>query len=181
MHDNDRMRRGYGRGRGYAMRGPDLPGQGWGGGRRRMRRGEIRRAILSTLSDGPGHGYEVMRRLEARSGGIWRPSPGSVYPTLQMLEDEGLVHSHTLDGTRVYELTDAGRAEAASSADAPGQAPWEQGDETDRRLRALHEAVSQVHMATRQVAGAGSPEQIDRGIEIVQRTKRELYQLLAGD
>jgi len=181
MYDNDRGRRGYGRGRGYAMRGADLPGQGWGGGRRRMRRGDIRKAILSTLSEGPGHGYEVMRRLEARSGGIWRPSPGSVYPTLQMLEDEGLVHSQAQDGTRVYELTDTGKTAAASSADASGSAPWERGDEADGRLRSIHEAVGQVHMAARQVAGAGTPEQIDRGIEIVQRAKRELYQLLAGD
>src|ERR1700686_26525 len=95
---------GRGRGRGRGMRRMDGPGGSWGGGRGRMRRGDIRRAILSSLREEPGHGYEVMRRLENRSGGIWRPSPGSVYPTLQMLEDEGLVRSESRDGTRVYEL-----------------------------------------------------------------------------
>ena len=182
MNDHDRSRRGHGRGRSRGMLGADLPGQGWGGGRRRMRRGDIRRAILSALKDGPGHGYEVMRRLETRSGGIWRPSPGSVYPTLQMLEDEGLVRSRTQDGTRVYELTDAGTAEAATSdADLSGRAPWERGDGADGRIRTLYEAVAQEQMAIRQVASAGNPAQIDQGIEIVQRAKRELYQLLAGD
>jgi DNA-binding PadR family transcriptional regulator len=146
-----------------------------------MRRGDVRRAVLSALGDGPGHGYEVMRRLEARSGGIWRPSPGSVYPILQMLQDEGLVRSHAQDGTRVYELTDTGTAEAAAGAAASGQAPWEQGDDADGRLRTFRETVGQALMAARQVASTGSPEQIDRGIEIVQRAKRDLYQLLAGD
>jgi DNA-binding PadR family transcriptional regulator len=145
-----------------------------------MRRGDMRRAVLSALGDGPGHGYEVMRRLEARSGGIWRPSPGSIYPTLQMLEDEGLVRSHAQDGTRVYELTDAGTAEAAA-ADPSGPAPWERGDDSDERLRTLREAMGQAQMAAKQVAHTGSQEQIDQGIEIVQRARRELYQLLAGD
>jgi DNA-binding PadR family transcriptional regulator len=83
-----------------------------------MRRGEIRFALLSVLSEGPGHGYELIGRLEEKTGGVWRPSPGSVYPTLQLLEDEGLVRSETRDGKRVYELTDAGRAEVERRARA---------------------------------------------------------------
>ena len=118
-----------------------------------MRRGDIRRAVLSALEDGPAHGYEVMRRLEERSGGIWRPSPGSVYPTLQMLEDEGLVRSRTQDGTRVYELTDAGRAEAEVRRQ---RAPGRRRGSRRRRRRAdsgrSKTAVGQAQIAARQVA-----------------------------
>jgi DNA-binding PadR family transcriptional regulator len=90
-----------------------------------MRRGDIRTALLVALADGPGHGYEIIGRLEEKSGGVWRPSPGSVYPTLQMFEDEGLVRSEVRDGQRVYELTDAGRAEAPARAEKFGNSPWE--------------------------------------------------------
>jgi len=148
-----------------------------------MRRGDIRKAILLSLTDGPAHGYEVMRRLEERSGGIWRPSPGSVYPTLQMLEDEGLVRSETGDGTRTYTLTDRGTAEAKTQASASRSdgSPWDQGDEVDDRLRELRQAVSQVNLAAKQVASAGKPQQIDRSIEVIQRARKDLYQLLAED
>jgi DNA-binding PadR family transcriptional regulator len=179
---------GRGRGMGRGMRGMEGPGgwaagpgpgPGWGGGRRRMRRGGIRRAVLAALRDGPAHGYEVMRSLEERSGGIWRPSPGSVYPTLQMLEDEGLVRSETREGTRTYELTDAGRAESEPKEGEGRGAPWDFGGEKAEQARALRSAVVQVHMATRQMATAGSREQADRGLEILQRARRELYQVLA--
>ena len=93
-----------------AARGADEGGWGggrggWGGGRR-MPRGAIRTAILVALRDEPGNGYEVMHRLEESSGGLWRPSPGSVYPHLQMLEDEGLVQSSEVDGSRTFTLTE---------------------------------------------------------------------------
>ena len=74
---------------------------------------------------GPGHGYDVMQKLEDKTGGAWRPSPGSVYPTLQLLEDEGLVRSTERDGKRVFEITDAGRAEAAERIEEAGGTPWE--------------------------------------------------------
>ncbi len=169
-------------GRHRGMRGMEMGG-GWGGGRRRMRRGDIRKAILLALQDGPAHGYEVMRRLEERSGGIWRPSPGSVYPTLQMLEDAGLVRSETADGTRTYTLTDQGTAEAATQASAARTegSPWDLGDEADDRARELRQALSQVHLAAKQVASAGKPTQIERGIDVVQRARKELYQILAED
>ena len=174
---DDRTQKGR-RGRHHSMRGADHPGFGWGGGRRRMRRGDIRRAILSTLREEPAHGYEVMRRLEARSGGTWRPSPGSVYPTLQMLEDEGLVRSEEQDGTRVYELTDAGRTEAEVGERAGGP-PWERGDSNG--VQALREATFGTMAAARQVSTTGSPEQIERATAIVDGARRELYRLLAGD
>jgi len=141
-----------------------------------MRRGDIRRAVLSALKDGPAHGYEVMRRLEDRSGGIWRPSPGSVYPTLQMLEDEGLVRSQTADGTKTYELTDAGRDEAETTTEG---APWAFAGEGADQARTLKMAMVQVGMAARQLAMAGQPEQVARGLEVIDRARKDLYQILA--
>ena len=82
----------------------------WGGLRGRFfGPGELRLGLLSLLEEGPRHGYDLMKQLEARSGGLYRASAGSVYPTLQQLEDEGLARSQSQDGKRVYELTDAGR------------------------------------------------------------------------
>ncbi|HUA95752.1 MAG TPA: PadR family transcriptional regulator [Acidimicrobiales bacterium] len=187
MHAHDGTTRG-GRGRGKG-RGPreDFPGHwgggwgGWGGGgRRRMRRGDIRRGVLSALQDGPAHGYEIMRRLEERSGGIWRPSPGSVYPLLQMLEDEGLVRAEARDGTRVFELTDAGRAEAEAAQQEGHVTPWAGGESADR-ARTLRSSMGQLFLAVRQLGAAGTPEQVDKTVEILQRAKKELYQLLAED
>jgi DNA-binding PadR family transcriptional regulator len=143
-----------------------------------MRRGDIRRAILSTLGEEPAHGYEVMRRLEAQSGGVWRPSPGSVYPTLQMLEDEGLVRSEERDGTRVYELTEAGRTEAEAGGRA-GEPTWERGDTTG--VRALREATFGAMAAARQVSATGSAEQIERATAVLDGARRELYRMLAGE
>jgi DNA-binding PadR family transcriptional regulator len=147
-----------------------------------MRRGDIRSAILTALGDGPANGYEVMGRLEERSGGIWRPSPGSVYPTLQMLEDEGLVRSTTSEGSRTFELTEQGtQAAEAARTERSGREPWEQEGGGDDRLRSLRSAIGQTHLAARQVANVGSPEQIDRSIEIIQRARRELYQILGEE
>jgi DNA-binding PadR family transcriptional regulator len=181
-HDREHGPHARGRGRGMRMRTAEPGGAGWGGRRRRMRRGDIRNAILLALGDGPANGYEVMGRLEQRSGGLWRPSPGSVYPTLQMLEDEGLVRSSTHESSRTFELTEQGTAAAAAaSTEGAGRAPWEQDDGSDSRLRTLRHSIGQTLMAAKQVAHAGNPEQIDRAIEIVQRARKELYQILAED
>lgn len=156
------------------------PGGEWGA-RRRMRRGAVRRAVLWALSDGPAHGYEVMRRLEERTAGMWRPSPGSVYPTLQMLEDEGLVRSRADDGIRTYELTDEGKAAVTGPAwfgpHGPGDGAGAGPDPA--KLRAFMEAVHDTRGAVRQVAQAGRDHQLDRATEIVQEARRALYQLLA--
>ena len=159
-----------GRGRWGGERG------GWGGGRR-MRRGDIRRAILTALTQSPAHGYEVMRRLEEMSGGLWRPSPGSVYPHLQMLEDEGLVRSADVDGTRTFTLTETGVAEAAT--DAP--LPWQSGGEGDDQIRSLRLAVTQLMSAAKQLSGAGEHAQVERGIAVIKKARQELYQILAED
>ena len=157
-------------------------GGGRRGGRRgggRMRRGEIRSALLAVLAEAPGHGYEIMQRLEDKSGGAWRPSPGSVYPTLQMLEDEGLVRSREQDGKRVFELTEAGRTESERRTEAAGGPPWAIGGRADSPIGRLRESVMQVHAAARQVGQAGDEAQVERAVEIVRNARQALYRLLA--
>src|SRR3954470_19221159 len=107
-------------GRGH--RGGHRHEEGWEGRRRggRMRRGDIRTALLAVLAEEPGHGYDVIQRLEEKTEGAWRPSPGSVYPTLQLLEDEGLTRSVDRDGKRVYEITALGREEATRRVEQAG-------------------------------------------------------------
>jgi DNA-binding PadR family transcriptional regulator len=144
-----------------------------------MRRGDIRTAVLAVLTEGPGHGYDVMQNLEDKSGGAWRPSPGSVYPTLQLLEDEGLVRSTERDGKRVFEITDAGRAEAAERIEQAGGTPWEIAGRGPGRNREVREAFAQLFQAFKQIAAVGTPEQVERGLAIVNGARKELYQILA--
>src|SRR5947209_335815 len=106
--------RGRRHGRGPGFGGPGFGGRGfggppWGGSRGRRRRGDVRVAILRLLSEEPRNGYQVMQEIEERSAGRWRPSPGSVYPALSQLEDEGLIRATERDGVKVFELTDAGQ------------------------------------------------------------------------
>jgi DNA-binding PadR family transcriptional regulator len=147
---------------------------GWG--RERIRRGEIRPLVLSVLATRPMHGYEVMQELETRSGGRWRPSAGSVYPTLQLLSDEGLVTSEEIDGRRVYSLTEQGRAAAAAN---PAPSPWDErgvdGEDDLRRLGAqLMGAVMQVHEVGTQRARRETTR-------ILTDARRQIYRLLAED
>jgi DNA-binding PadR family transcriptional regulator len=163
--------------------GKHRPGRGefpFGRGGRRAGRGDIRAAILALLSESSMHGYQIIRELSERTGGAWTPSPGSVYPTLQQLEDEELVVEQKSDtGRRVYALTEAGREKAAA---LPSPAPWEQvaaeaGDET-ADFRSL---VFQVLGAVKQVAGAGTPAQIEAAQDVLRTARRSLYQILAED
>jgi DNA-binding PadR family transcriptional regulator len=143
-----------------------------------MRRGDIRQALLRALVDGPAHGYEVIRRLEDRSGGLWRPSPGSVYPTLQLLEEQGLLTSREDGGKRVYELTEDGRAEV--EAQAAGGQPWEDSDPASGPF-VLRRAVAQLHLAAKQVAMVGDENRVERATAILKEARQKLYQLLAED
>jgi DNA-binding PadR family transcriptional regulator len=146
------------------------------GGPHRRRRGDVRTAILAVLSvDGPGHGYEIIQALEARSGGRWRPSPGSVYPTLQQLEDEGLVTAAERDGRRVFTVTDEGRAEAKARLDRAGGPPWDsEGPDLRGHIKGLA-------LAYRQVMDAGSPEMIEQANAVLTDARKQLYRLLAED
>jgi DNA-binding PadR family transcriptional regulator len=184
-HQDDRGPGGFGgpvpHGRRYG-RGPGLglPGApGWGRGRT-ARRGDVRAAIVTVLADGPAHGYQVIGELETRSWGRWRPSAGSIYPTLALLEDEGLVRSEQVEGRRVFSLTDEGRAETTRLA-GMGRAPWDgPGDASDPMVE-LRSLVAQVAAASMQVAQIGSAESVDGAREILTDTRRRLYRLLADD
>jgi DNA-binding PadR family transcriptional regulator len=163
--------------------GPFGPGGGRFPGRGpRRSRGDIRAAILALLTEAPMHGYQIIQELGERTDGAWRPSPGSVYPTLQALADEGLVRAVEEDGgRRLYELTDAGREPAAEAAATPA---WEAvqnetaGDEGPHAMRKLAFGVG---MAAMQVAQAGTAEQAEQAREILTETRKRLYRLLADE
>ena len=162
-----------------------LPGPGhfghFGGRGRRMRRGNVRAAILLLLEDSPRNGYQVMQDLEERSGGAWRPSPGSVYPALQLLADEGLIRGETRDGGTVYELTDAGRKHVEEHREGLGS-PWEQaGAEVPEGVRDLGRLLGEVAMAARQVMHTGNVAHAKAASEILADTRKKLYGILAGD
>lgn len=146
-----------------------------------MRRGDIRTALLAALAEGPGHGYDVMQTLEDKTGGAWRPSPGSVYPTLQLLEDEGLVQSSEREGKRVFEINEAGRAELARRVEQAGGTPWELAGKDGVGGNELRAAVQQLHLAAKQISIAGDPAQVERAAAIVHDARKKLYQLLAED
>ncbi|HVS44080.1 MAG TPA: PadR family transcriptional regulator [Candidatus Dormibacteraeota bacterium] len=163
----------------YGAFGRGFPfGPGFAGGGRRAGRGDIRAAILALLAEKPMHGYQIIQELSERSEGAWRPSPGSVYPTLQQLEDEGLVRAVESDaGRRVYELTDPGRAEAAAAG-----RPWEDASgDAEGEMAGMRDLFLQVAAATWQVVQAGSGRQRAAAADILRDTRRRLYQLLAED
>jgi DNA-binding PadR family transcriptional regulator len=170
-------------GPGFGRRGG---GRGHGGGRGRggprPRRGDVRLAVLRLLSEEPMHGYQIITELGERSGGVWRPSPGSIYPTLQVLADEGLVTSAESEGRRVFTLTDAGKV-AVTEAESHGRrAPWDElADDADRGAMQLRDRLGQVMGASAQVAQIGTPGQIARAEQILTDTRKALYGLLAED
>lgn len=144
----------------------------------RIGRGDIRGLLLGGLLDGPAHGYELMRRLEESSGGSWSPSPGSVYPTLQLLQDEGLLTVALDSGKKIYTLTASGRTAATAAAAQPR--PWETVETAAGRYP-LRDITHAVHAAAKQVGMVGSPDQVDRAITIMRSTRQQLYALLAED
>ena len=184
-----RRMRGYGFPPGFPFggQGPDFgPGFGGGGpfgagrGHRRGGRGSrpnVRPAVLALLLERPMHGYEMIQELDSRTNGIWRPSPGSVYPTLQLLEDEGLIEVTAEGGRKSYRLTDAGRPEAETAAQNP---PWAQiGDDTMSQFQDFRDAAVGILSAFKQVGFNGTPEQRQKALEVLNETKRKLYAILA--
>lgn len=147
--------------------------------------GEVRLALLSLLDEGPKHGYQLMKELEAKSGGLYRASAGTTYPTLQQLEDEGLVTSEQVEGRRVYRLTDAGKQELKESADTVSKiweraqswgdwAPWmgPAGGMVSRPAAAVMKAAFRA--ATR---AAEDPDRISKIREILDRARKEIESL----
>lgn len=177
------MDRGFGPGFGRGFGGPGF-GFGFGDqprgrGRGRGQRGDVRAAILALLAERSMHGYEMIREIAERSNNIWRPSPGSVYPTLQLLVDEGLIaeQSQSADGgsRKQFELTAEGR-EAADKLDTP---PWDKiNEDADPSVLDLRSALGQLMGAVAQSAHAASPEQQQRIIEIVNAARKQVYGIL---
>ncbi len=181
------------RGRHRGRMGPFAEGEfgrafrgGLGGRMRGMRggrvpRGNVRAATLLLLAEQPRNGYQIMQEIGERSKGVWRPSPGSVYPALQLLEDEGLVRSQETEGQRLFHLTDAGRAYTDEHKVELGS-PWEEvsgavGDD----IHELFSLLRQTAGALMQVVHAGEPTQVARAAQLLRETKRGLYRVLAED
>ncbi len=184
--------RGAGRGRGRFGGpgfGPGFGGPGFGprgprgGGRRGGRggRGDVRAAILLLLLDQPLHGYQLIQQIVERSGGVWTPSPGSVYPALQQLEDEGLVAFERVDGRKTASLTDAGREHVQTHRAELGS-PWDDvGGGVTTEVRDLRDLVGTLMQAVHQVAHVGTREQAAQAAQVLTAARTSLYRILAGD
>lgn len=153
--------------------------RGWG--RRRGRRGAIRAAILMLLSEQPMHGYEMIQQIGARSGGARQPSPGSIYPALQMLEDQGLIRAEEAEGRRTFHLTDAGREHVERHREELAAAWNAMQDTTGAAAAELRDLVRQIGMAAGQVAHVGSPAQLASARTLLTTTRQQLYRILAED
>jgi DNA-binding PadR family transcriptional regulator len=173
--------RGPGFGGGFPFGGPGGGGgpfgRGWG---RKARRGDIRTAALLLLAEEPRNGYQIMQEVEERSDGVWRPSPGSVYPALQQLEDEGLIRSEEIDERKLFRLTDAGEAYLRERGDQK-PAPWEQmsGDRSEQAIE-LGKLIREVAAAFAQVMRTGSEAQMGEARKVLADTRRDLYRILGN-
>lgn len=136
--------------------------------------------MLRLLAEESSNGYQLMQAIEQRSGGRWRPSPGSMYPTLAQLEDEGLIRSSESEGQRRFEITDAGREQLQSRTDEPD--PWgpQEGDGEDA-LSELGPEIIGIGKAAWRVATDGTAEQRTRAADLLAETRRALYGILAED
>jgi DNA-binding PadR family transcriptional regulator len=179
-HGRRRGRHGPPFGRGF-LGDPLFFGPGRGHGGPRARRGDVRTALLLLLAEEPRNGYQLMQEMESRSRGVWRPSPGSVYPALAQLEDEGLVRAEERDGRRIFALTDEGRAQVEERRQRSA-APWDElSGAVDDDVAALAIEGRKVLMAVRQIAQLGSAREIAEGTRVLAETRRKLYGMLAED
>jgi DNA-binding PadR family transcriptional regulator len=167
--------------------GPGMPGEfgPWGRGYRRRgsraKRGNVRAAALALLAEEPMNGYQIIQQISERSGGIWQPSPGSVYPALAQLEDENLIAlQDAAGGRRAYGLTDNGRTYVAEHADELN-APWSALAGAASTAHDMHRLVHQVHLAATQVISAGTDEQVSEARKVLTQARRALYRILAED
>ncbi|WP_430645115.1 PadR family transcriptional regulator [Agromyces sp. GXS1127] len=157
----------------------------------RMGKGDVRAAVLALLAEKPMHGYQIINEIADRSGGAWKPSAGSVYPTLQLLADEGLITAEEEGGRKTYTLTDAGTVEAEASAE---RTPWPTsagssgeggsggfgGRGRDFGMSgALPKAGIELAQAAAQVGRSGTPEQVEQAVEVLQDARRRIYSILA--
>jgi DNA-binding PadR family transcriptional regulator len=172
---------GFGRGWGFGPGGPGFRGHGGWHGRGRRGRGNVRAAILALLAEEPRHGYAIMTELAERSGGLWRPSPGSVYPVLQQLQDEGLVTSTDSDGRKVFDLTPEGRRYVEEHVEELHE-PWQVADHGPRaRFQSLMQSGVALAAAVQQVAQMGDDQQVAEARAILDQARQAMYRILAGD
>ena len=178
-HEGHRGQRGFG--------GPGFGGPGFGpGGRgrgpgRRAGRGDIRAAILLLLAEEPMHGYQLIQQIGERSGGTWRPSPGAIYPALNLLEDEGLIAITSESGRKMATLTEAGGTYVTENAEQLGS-PWE--DAASRPTspgRALRGALEALGAAAHQVARTGTDQQATQALEVLDRARRDRLRVAGQD
>ena len=189
MSPPHRGHRGGPHGRGYGhgfdprafWQGP-WRGMGFGPGRRsRAKRGDVRAAALLLLAEEPRNGYQLMEEIERRSGGAWRPSPGSIYPALSQLEDEGLVRAEETAGRRAYQLTPEGEAYVEENREALGS-PWDDaGEGVPDELVDLRTLIAHVGMATLQVGQSGDEKQIAEAKNVLSEARKSLYRILADE
>ena len=149
------------------------------GGRGRVPAGDVRSAVLLLLAEEPMHGYQLMQAIRERSGGVWSPSPGAIYPTIAQLEDEGLVSVTAATGRRLVTLTEAGTEHVSSQRESwPDPFPFLEGTRPGSDLRGLLERVRD---AAHEVGRNGTEAQVDAAGEILREARKALYLLLAED
>lgn len=165
----------------FERRGDWRGRRGGRGGRPRVGKGDVRAAVLLLLDEEPLHGYQLIHRIEERSAGLWRPSPGSVYPALQLLEDEGLVRPEQQEGRRVFQLTESGKTYVAERRTELEAARDAVTGRVNPKAQVLQELVQQLTVAVDQVAQVGTSAQLDTAQEALIATRRQLYRILADD
>lgn len=142
----------------------------------RVRKGDVRSALLALLAEGSKNGYQMIQEIEERSRGVWRPSPGSVYPALQQLEDEGLVAGEESGGSRTYQLTERGRAQAVDPA------PWDEVarsvPEDRHELRLLW---AQLNEAFSHLTRTANDNQVASAKKLLKETRKSVFKILAED
>ena len=154
--------------------------RGRGRGGPRARRGDVRAAVIALLAERPMHGYEMIKEIESKTGGAWTPSAGSIYPTLQMLEEADLIRGEEVDGKRRFTLTDAGTAEQQERAAEP--APWDAvRTGADPEAIELRSSIMKLNETFGQVFHAGDEDQRRRVRELLEETRRKVYSILAEE
>lgn len=149
-----------------------------GRGANRVRRGDVRAAVLTLLAERDMHGYQIIQELSERSNGVWRPSAGSIYPTLRLLQEQGHIRSRKEGSKRVFAITDYGRRVAQSSGSTE---PWQHYVEAEGARVRLRQVTDGLLRAVSQVVSTGTDDEAERAAAIVADARRSIYLALAGE
>ena len=177
-----RARRSRGEGRGLTARGRDRHQHGGSRHRHsdRAKRGDVRAAILLALEDAPMHGYQLIQEIDERSGGVWQPSPGAIYPALALLEDEGLVTIAVDGGRKMASLTDDGRAHIEENRDSLGD-PFSVQGGPKPEVREIADLMRDLMIGTKVLMRSADADQLARLRDLLAQTRRDFYRILAGE